>query len=121
VFLLSDFLCGGWKKAITLCAGRHDLIAVRLLTPELEAPATGMVRVRAPESGVETVVDFGSPRVRAAYAERIADWHKETAEFLRRSEIDLMDVQVPREFDRDAVTRPILELFRMRERRGAKR
>jgi hypothetical protein len=32
-----------------------------------------------------------------------------------------MDVRVPRVPDKDAVARPILEFFRMRELRGAKR
>ena len=81
----------------------------------------GLLRVRDPESGAETVVDWGSAPVRAAYAERVADWRTRTAQALRRAEVDIMDVTVPRQRDRDAVARPILEFFRMRERRGARR
>ena len=126
VFLVSDFLGSGWEKALTLCAGRHDLVGVRLLTPELAPPAlvgkrAGLVRLRDPETKKEMIVDWGSPKVRAAYTQRVADWRERTAVALRRAKVDLMDVPVPRERDPDAVTRPILEFFRMREQRGMKR
>ncbi len=124
VFLVSDFLFRGFGRTLAACARRHDVIAVRLLTPELAdivSPAAGLVRVRDPESAHETVIDFASPRVRAAYAERVARWRKETEEELRRSRVDLLDVPVPRVHDRDAVARPILDFFRMRELRRTKR
>jgi len=121
LFLVSDFLAGGWRDALTLCARRHDVIAVRLLTPELELPGAGLMRLRDPETGRETVVDWRSPKARAAYAERVAAWRARTEEDLRRANVDRMDVPLPRTYDRDAVARPILGFFRMRELRGAKR
>ncbi len=129
LFLISDFLFGGFGKELALCARRHDVIAVRLLGPELEPPfvaggvagGAGLMRVRDPESGEETVVDWGSPRARAAFAGRVAAWRAEIAEELRRAQVDRMDVRVPREPDRDAIARPILRFFRMRELRGEKR
>jgi uncharacterized protein (DUF58 family) len=122
LFLVSDFLGTDWQQALKLCARRHDLVAVRLLTPELEPPqGAGLVRVRDPESGATAVVDWGSARVRAAHRDRVAAWREGTAQLLRRAEVDLMDVPVPRERDRDAVARPILAFFRMRERRGLHR
>ncbi len=55
----------GWEQALTLCARRHDVIAVRLLAPELDPAITGLVRLRDPESGATVVVDGSSPRGRA--------------------------------------------------------
>jgi uncharacterized protein (DUF58 family) len=124
LFLVSDFLSSGFAHALTLCARRHDLIAVRLLPPELSPPvsAARLMRVRDPESGRAVMVDWGSERVRAAYSARVAGWQRKTGETLRRAGVDLMDVPVPvRRDDKDAVARPILDFFRMRERRGAKR
>lgn len=121
VFLVSDFLNDGWYDALTLCARRHDVIAVRLLTPELEPPSGGTVRLRDPETGAEAVVDWNSRRVRAAYAERITRWKASTEADLRRARVDRMDVPVPRGVVKDAVAGPILRFFRMRELRGAKR
>ena len=121
VFLVSDFLADGWQHALRLCARRHDVVAVRLLTPELTPPDAGLVRARDPETGQETVIDWSSARVRAAYVERVADRHRRTKEELRRAKVDLMDVPITREHDRDMIARPILRFFRMRELRGAKR
>ena len=69
----------------------------------------------------EHVVDWGDPRVRRAFRERVDGWRERTARALKRAEVDLMDVPVLREPDRDAVVRPILQFFRMREQRGTKR
>ena len=94
-----------------------------MCTPELELPdeRSGLVRLRDPETGREHTVDWKSATVRQAYAEKVAGARLETERALRRAGVDLMDVSVPREPDRDAVARPILEFFRMREERGAKR
>ena len=122
LFLVSDFLGGdGWQKALRLCARRHDLVAVWLLPPELDPPREGLMRVRDPETGVQRLVDWGHAAERTAFVGRVARWRAEVAESLRRAKVDRMDVEIPREPGRDAVARPILEFFRMRELRGEKR
>jgi len=121
VFVVSDFLSTGWEDALDLCARRHDVIAVRLLVPELEIPAAGLTRLRDPETGESTVLDWSSARVRAAYGEAVADWQRGVQRTLRRAKVDCMDVPVPRTREPNAVAAPILRFFRMRERRGAKR
>lgn len=121
VFLVSDFLSDGWKDALAMCARRHDVVAVRLLVPELTPPEVGMLRVRDPESGRATVVDWHHAGARAVYAGRVDAWRRRTADELRRADVDLMDVPVPRAPDMNAVAGPIMRFFRMREQRGAKR
>ncbi len=59
--------------------------------------------------------------MRAAYAERIAAWRQKTEDDLRRAKVDLMDVPILRDLDKDMIVRPILKFFRMRELRGMKR
>ncbi len=121
VFLVSDFLGGGWERALALCARRHDVIAVRLLTPELTPPEGGLVRVRDPETGARSTLDWSHAPARAAYRERVERWRRRTEAELSRARVDRMDVPVPRVREKDAVARPILEFFRMRELRGATR
>ncbi len=121
VFLISDFLTEGWEQALTICGRRHDVVAVRLLSPELADPGTGLLRVKDPESGRVAVVDMSSRRVRRAYAERVREWNERTERALRRAHVDRMDIPVPRERARDLVADPILRFFRMRELRGTKR
>jgi uncharacterized protein (DUF58 family) len=121
VFLVSDFLSDGWQAALGLCARRHDVIAVHLLPPELAPPDAGMLRLTDAETGAVHVVDWSSERVRRAWADRVERWRARTSSDLRRLRVDRMDVPVPRAPDRNAVARPILAFFRMRERRGEKR
>src|SRR4030095_1649111 len=70
VFLVFAFLVPrGFERALALCRRRHDLIAARLLAPELRLDATrGLVRLRDLETGGERLARAASPRVRAAHA-----------------------------------------------------
>jgi uncharacterized protein (DUF58 family) len=120
LFLISDFFGDDWQDALAVCARRHDLIAVRLLVPELSPPGARLMRLRDPETGRAGVADWSDPRTRGAYGEQVALWRARTAESLRRAGVDLLDVPVPRAPDRDAVVRPILQFFRMREMRSLK-
>jgi uncharacterized protein (DUF58 family) len=121
VFLVSDFLAEGWEHALSLCARRHDVVAVRLLASELVPPAAGLLRGRDPETGASRVIDTGNARVRAAWEARVAAWRTRTEQALGRARVDRMDVPVPRVPGRDHVAGPILRFFRMRELRGLKR
>ena len=121
IFVLSDFLADGWGPTLARCARRHDAVAVRLLLPERELPAAGLLRLRDPESGREEIVDSGDPATRAALAERVLRRRERTEDDLRRGRVDLLDIPVPRARERDVVSGPLLRFFRMREARGAKR
>ncbi len=121
VFLLSDFAEGVPEEALARCARRHDLVAVRLLPPELAPPAAGLLRLRDPETGRAFVADAANPAVRAAWRERAEAWRERTGRQLRKAGADLMDVPLGMDAVRDPVAEPILRFFRMRESRGAKR
>jgi uncharacterized protein (DUF58 family) len=122
LFLVSDFLTEGWRPALSLCARRHDVIAVRILNPELAGPLhPGILRLRDPETGVERTVNWSSRRERSAYERRVAAWRDETEHALGRAGVDRMDVPVSKVRDPEMVTRPILKFFQMRQERGAKR
>ncbi len=117
VFLLSDFLDDGWRDAMARCARHHDVVALRLLPPELAPPESGLFRVRDPESGREALLDAGSAAVREAWRARTAAWRERTAREVVRAGADLVDLPVPRTRERDAVSGPLRRYFRARERR----
>ena len=121
VFFLSDFFATGWSDALRRCALRHDVIAAHLRVPELTDLATTRLRVRDPETDEVTVVDGTDEIVRAAYRESVARHAALVADTVARARADLMDVPIPRDADRAAVARPILQFFRMREERGGRR
>lgn len=121
LFVVSDFLCGDWGRALKVCARRHDVVAVRLLTPELSLPDVGLMRVRDPETGHALVLDTSSRREREAYAERVVAWRTATERDLRAARVDLMDVDLPRIRRPNQIAGPILRFFRMRQLRGDRR
>lgn len=121
VFVLSDFLSGGWERDMARVARRHDVVAVRLLPAELELPRVGLVRVRDPESGAQGVIDTSSARVRRDYGSRVKQWRDGVEQSLRRARVDRMDVPIPRVRGKNDIAAPILSFFRMRELRGVKR
>ena len=121
VFVVSDFVGADVGKPMFRCALRHDLVAVRIASPDLFPPARGLVRLRDPESERTVVADWNSARVRDAWIRRVADWRAKLDVDFSRCGIDVIDVAVPMRRDADAVSKPILDFFRMRQMRGAKR
>ena len=121
IFLISDFLCDGWRRSLVRCALRHDVVAIRLLPPELDPPEGGMMRLQDPETGVTSVVDWGHDADRAAYLANVAAWRARTQADLRHAQVDLVDVPLPRVFDSNVVVRPLLRFFHMRAWRGRRR
>jgi uncharacterized protein (DUF58 family) len=70
IVVLGDFLgdepVGVWRRV----ARRHQVIALRLVEPREEAlPESGLLDLEECERGTRRVVDAGSAKVRAAYAE----------------------------------------------------
>jgi uncharacterized protein (DUF58 family) len=121
VFVLSDFLGFDAGQSLTRLAGRHDVVAVRILSPEMWPPEVGLMRVRDPETGRQTIVDWGSEAVREDYGNRVTAWRRRLAADFDRCGVDVMDVPVLRTAERDAIARPVLRFFRMRQQRGMKR
>ena len=121
IFLVSDFLAPQYWDALSILARRHDVIAARLLYPEVTPPRRGLTRLVNPETGERHVVDWRNAGERAAYVSAIETWREEAEEGFRRAHVDWMDFPIPRVPGRDCVARPLLEFFRMRELRGARR
>ena len=72
--VLSDFLDTGPIEPWRAAARRHDLVALRLVDPlESDLPEAGQVALADAESPRRILIDAGSPRVRAAYAQAAAD------------------------------------------------
>ncbi len=61
VVIVSDFIDEDYDVPLRRLARRHDVIAVNVSDRlELEIPSSGLLRVRDPESGKESVVDTAS-------------------------------------------------------------
>jgi uncharacterized protein (DUF58 family) len=74
-FLISDFHASGYEASLRLMAQKHDVTAVSLTDPrELELPPVGLIALRDPETGLETLIDTADRRERERYAKAAADF-----------------------------------------------
>lgn len=79
VFLISDFLAGGYRLPLAAASRRHEMVAVAVGAPaDPPLPRVGVVRVVDPETGVPYLLDTRAARVREA-------WHRQS--LARRAEL----------------------------------
>jgi uncharacterized protein (DUF58 family) len=114
VFLVSDFLTPGWRRALRVASRRHDVVAVVLEDPrEAELPAVGFVELEEAESGERRIVDTRDWRVREAFKREAALARVARDRELRATDVDAIVVGTDRPY-----AEALLRFFRMRERRS---
>lgn len=119
VFVVSDFMDLDFEEAATPCALRHDVIAVRLLPPELRPTAPAAFRARDPETGRVQTVDWRGAAGRKAWDAKTQEWRASADALFGRLGMDVLDLAVPRDEDdaERALAGPLLRFFRSREAR----
>jgi len=112
-FLVSDFRDDGFEKALAVAGRRHDLIAVRLSDArERELPRVGLVELEDPESGRRVVVDTSSHAFHHAFRSVNAQRRTSLDKALRRSKVDVIDVETGRPY-----VKALMRFFQDRVRR----
>lgn len=112
-FLISDFRDEGFERALSVAGRRHDLIAVRLGDErERDLPAMGYLELEDPESGERIVVNTSSPDFRSAFAERVGRRNEELNRELRRSKVDVIEIE-----SGEPYVKPLMRFFQDRARR----
>ena len=112
-FMLSDFLAPELRRPLRVANRRHDLIAVVLEDPrELTLPDVGLVALEDTESGEQSIIDTGDPRVRAEFARRQAAARNDRDRFLRSLDVDAVTVRTDQPY-----ATALLRFFRQREKR----
>jgi uncharacterized protein (DUF58 family) len=112
-FLVSDFRDEGFERPLAVAGRRHDLIAVRLSDPrERELPPVGFLELEDPETGERVVVDTSSATFRTAFAGVVASRQTQLDRALRRSKVDVIDVETGRPY-----VRALMRFFEDRMRR----
>ena len=101
VFLVSDFMAGGYGQALSVAARRHDLVAVRVGDRrEEDVPPMGFVEFEDPESGERVVVNTSGRAFRGRFREIREGARERVDELFRRSRIDAIDVTTGVAYDR---------------------
>ena len=101
VFLVSDFLAGGYGQALSVAARRHDLVAVRVGDRrEEDVPPMGFVEFEDPESGERVVVNTSGRAFRERFRKIRERARERVDELFRRSRVDAIDVTTGVPYDR---------------------
>ncbi len=112
-FLVSDFQDDGFEKPLAVAGRRHDLVAVRLRDErEAELPPLGILAMEDPETGERVMVDTSRPAFRKRFAATVAARREALDKRLRRSKVDVIDIETGEPYDR-----PLMRFFRERARR----
>lgn len=114
VFLVSDFLSGGWEQALSIASQRHEIVPVVVSDPmETALPALGLVQFEDLETGDVVEVDTSGP-ARREYLQRVQSRANERDNAMRRLKLDVVEIQTDQPYV-DA----LVAYFRARVRRMA--
>lgn len=104
ILLISDFLTDEHvdpelRHALRRCRRDHDLVPIRLTDPGGAAlPNVGMLAVVDPETGMRRIVNTGSARVRARYAQARLDQQAHMSSLLRDLRLEVVEVDTRRDY-----------------------
>ncbi|MFQ5906692.1 MAG: DUF58 domain-containing protein [bacterium] len=112
-FLVSDFLGGGYERALKVISKRHDVIGIWISDPrELTIPDAGLVELEDAETGEFFVLDTSSAEVRRSFALTQVAGRTEVDGIFRSAVLDRIDVATDKSY-----VEPLIRFFRMRARR----
>ena len=112
-FLISDFLDEGYEKALVAANRKHDVIAVLISDPrEFKFPSIGLVELRDAETGKVRVIDTASAGFRRDFERQSLERVESLERRLRKWGIDFIHVDAS-----GSIVDPLVQFFRMRERR----
>jgi uncharacterized protein (DUF58 family) len=112
-FLVSDFQDEDFQRKLRVAGQRHDLIALSIRDPrEEEVPAVGLVELRDAETGQRAIVDTFDGGVRDAFARKAQARLESLRGTFRSNAVDQIEIRCDQDY-----MRPLIQFFRMRERR----
>jgi uncharacterized protein (DUF58 family) len=116
-FILSDFHARGYEASLRLAAQKHDVVAISLTDPrELQMPRVGLVSLRDPETGRQTLIDTEDKRERSRYAAAAAGAAASRRRLLATLGVDEIPVRTDTSY-----VKPLMAFFRARSHRGESR
>lgn len=115
IFLVSDFQQSDIRKALSITAQRHDLVAISIADPrEFTVPDVGLVDLEDAETGESVLVDTSSARVRRRIEAALEARRDEARKLLRSLKIDHIELRTDRDF-----AKPLISFFETRNARAS--
>lgn len=113
-FLISDFMDQGFEDALKVANRKHDLVAMHIYDDrEAELPDAGLIRLRHAETDEIFEVDSSDANVRNAYRTMWLKREKDLKDIFARSGVDYTRIRTD-----ESYVRPLMQLFKRRERRS---
>lgn len=113
VFLISDFMDGGYDAALRVVGKRHDLIGVVLRDPhEIYLPDVGLITFQDIETGENRWIDTSDRRVQEAFAFYRRSLEESRKNTFMKAKLDAIEINLDQ-----PVLKPLIDFFRLRERR----
>jgi uncharacterized protein (DUF58 family) len=113
IFLVSDFIDDDYLAVLRAANRKNDIVCVLITDQrESEMPPAGLLRLRDAETGEATVIDTRSSAFRKAVREQSKARTDGLSTQLRSTGIDVIRIDAT-----EPVLDPLIQFFRMRERR----
>ncbi len=113
VFLVSDFLSGGFEKALRIAKRKHDIVAITVSDPRERAmPDVGLIEFQDAETGQYALLDTANKEVMEQFSIQ-AELAREKRETLFKSmNIDFINI-----FTDESYVIPFVKFFKKRAKR----
>lgn len=116
VFLISDFLCSGYERALRVTNKRHDLVAISITDPrEQTLPNVGFVELEDAETGERILRDTSDRSFRQSFTESNARLSRERARQFAAMNVDAVNISL--DMTEDPYLLPLMQFFKMRAKK----
>ena len=113
VFLISDYMSGGYQKPLQIANRRHDVIAVKVTDPrETTFDNLGLIELEDAETGEVFTIDTGSRDFRREFSAKAVEDATNMKKGFQRINLDFINIRTD-----ESYIVPLINFFKMRERR----
>jgi uncharacterized protein (DUF58 family) len=113
VFLISDFIDGGYDKILRIVGKKHDLIGMVLRDQrEKEMMNIGLLKFRDAETGEIRFVDTNDKSIQKAIQEENKNWNEYRRQLFTSSRLDAINIETSGSY-----VKPLVDFFKQREKR----
>lgn len=99
VFLVSDFLGGGYEDALNIAAKKHDMVGVHVYDRrDHELPSAGLIKMQDAETGRLQWVDSSDKLVQKYYAGKFSDHYQYSKNAFLKSGASLISIRTDEDY-----------------------
>lgn len=113
VFLISDFIDGGYEKILRIVGKKHDLIGIILRDQrEKSMLDAGLIKFRDAETGEIRFIDTGDKFIRQSVIDENNHWAEFRRQLFVSSRLDSINIETSGSY-----VKPLVDFFKLREKR----